>query len=442
MASFLIATLPLAGHVAPAIPVAQALAARGHTVRWYTGRHYRPAVEATGARYEPMQAMPDPDDEPYLRNLPKLGFPTSLNWGVKHAFIDPIPAQVADLRRILTGFPADVVLCDQVFGGAEALFELGGPPWAMISVSTLTLSSRDTAPSAALLPPDPSPLGRIRNRALAALVDRLLLRDATSHSNYVRWTLGLPPLRRGLFDMCSPFLYLQGATPAFEYPRSDLPPQVHFVGPLLPGPRPDFAPPDWWGELGAGRPVVHVTQGTVATDAANLILPTLQALSDQDVLIVATTGGQDPSSLGPLPANVRVAAFLPHAHLLPHVHVVVTNGGFGGVQAALAHGIPLAVAGGSQEKPQVAAMVAWSGAGINLKTGSPTAEQIRAAVRALLDDPGYRRSAEAIRHDYARHDPPNEAAALLERLAATGRPVLRGTIPANLPDTAPAPTTA
>jgi hypothetical protein len=41
-------------------------------------------------------------------------------------------------------------------------------------------------------------------------------------------------------------------------------------------------------------------------------------------------------SLGDLPANVRVAPFVPHAELLPHVDAMVTNAGYNGVLTALA----------------------------------------------------------------------------------------------------------
>lgn len=426
MYRFLICTLPLAGHVNPALPVARALVQQGYVVCWYTGRKFRQAIEAVGATYVPMQATAATDVDDFFRKLPTLSGLKAANWGIKRAFIDPMPGQVADLQRILTQFPADVLLCDQVFAGAEVVHELGGPPWAMFSVSGLTLSSRDTAPANTTLPPSASPFGRLRNWTLNTLINRVALRDATSHINYLRWTLGLPPLSRGLFDMLSPFLYLQGSTPAFEYPRSDLPPQVHFIGPLLSAPTQTFLPPTWWEELKADRPVIHVTQGTVATQADDLLIPTLRALADEDLLVVATTGGQPVESIGmtPLPANARVEPYLPHIHLLPHVHVMITNGGYGGVQAALAHGIPLIVAAGSEEKPAIAARVAWSGAGINLKTGKPTPEQIRVAVRDLLAMPRYRQHAQRIQADYARHDAPTEAALLLEQLAATQQPVL------------------
>jgi UDP:flavonoid glycosyltransferase YjiC (YdhE family) len=171
---------------------------------------------------------------------------------------------------------------------------------------------------------------------------------------------------------------------------------------------------------------VVVNQGTIATNAQDLIVPTLQALAGEELLVVAVTGGAPVASLGiTLPANARVAPFIPFGALLPHADLMLTNGGYGGVQFALVHGVPLVVAGVTEEKPEIAARVAWSGAGINLKTGTPSPEQIRSAVRAVLDQPQYREQARRIQTDYQRHDGPNMAAVLLERLAATGRPVLR-----------------
>ncbi len=358
--------------------------------------------------------------------LPDLSGLRAANWGIKRAFIDPIPSQVADLQRILADFPADVLLSDQVFAGAEAVHELGGPLWATLGISALTLSSRDTAPFNTTLPPSTSLLAQLRNRLLYALLNRVVLRDATSHANYIRWTLGLPPLRRSLFDLASPYLYLHSSTPAFEYPRSDLPGQVHFIGPLLPQAPEQFDPPAWWCDLHGERPVVLVTQGTIANNADHLLVPTLRALADQHVLVIATTGGTPADRLGiDPPINARVEPFVPFAALLPHVDVMITNGGYGGVQFALAHGVPLVVAGTTEEKAEINARVAWSGAGINLKTNTATPDQIRTAVHVIQAEPCYRHHAKRIGADYAQHNASQAAAHLLEQLAATGQPVLR-----------------
>ena len=147
--------------------------------------------------------------------------------------------------------------------------------------------------------------------------------------------------------------------------------------------------------------------------------------------MVATTGGAPAQWVGlnSLPANARVELQVPYAALMPHVDVMVTNGGYGGVQYALANGIPLVVGGTSEDKAEIAARVAWSGAGINLKTKQPTPAQVRRAVYEVLTNEGYRAQAGRIAADYARHDAPAEAAALLEQVAATGRPVLRSADP-------------
>ncbi len=95
---------------------------------------------------------------------------------------------------------------------------------------------------------------------------------------------------------------------------------------------------------------------------------------------MATTGGPDPEPLrAGLAPNVRLARFVPHDRLLSHTDAMVTNGGYGGVQQALAHGVPLVVAGDSEDKPEVAARVAWSGAGIDLRTGRPSQAMVARA---------------------------------------------------------------
>ena len=222
--------------------------------------------------------------------------------------------------------------------------------------------------------------------------------------------------------MVSPFLYLQGSTASFEYPRRDLPAHVHFVGPLLPPSSRGTEVAPWLAALGNKRPLVLVNQGTVATDPADLVLPAIEAFADDDVDVV-TTGVAPEAVRRPIPANVHVRAFVPFAELLPRVSVAVTNGGFGSVQAALAHGVPLVVAGMSEDKPDIAARVAWSGAGIRLPFRSPSPEVLRGAVHDVLDGSRYRRQAEAFRREIDATDAPRLAAGLVETLAATGRPV-------------------
>jgi UDP:flavonoid glycosyltransferase YjiC (YdhE family) len=100
---------------------------------------------------------------------------------------------------------------------------------------------------------------------------------------------------------------------------------------------------------------------------------------------------------------------------------MVTNGGYGGVQQALAHGVPLVVAGDSEDKPEVAARVRWSGAGIDLRSGKPAPAAIAAAVRRILADPSFRSRARALQAEIAASTPLDTIADALVGLARGDR---------------------
>ena len=61
-------------------------------------------------------------------------------------------------------------------------------------------------------------------------------------------------------------------------------------------------------------------------------------------------------------------------------------------------------AGVSEDKPLVNQRVAWTGTGIDLKTGSPSPEQIRSAVREILSKPTYSERARSLGTEIAKTD--------------------------------------
>ena len=285
--------------------------------------------------------------------------------------------------------------------------------------------SRDTAPFGVALQPGSGPLSRARNRVLNWSAQHVVLADIQRFARARLAETGAPRFRGYFVDLVPKVVdaYLQATVAGFEYPRSDLAPSVRFVGPILAPPSAaSFEEPWWWAELGAGRPVVHVTQGTLDNaDLGRLVGLTARALAADDVLVVATTGGPDPAPLRPdLPANARLERFVPHDVLLPHADVMVTNGGYGGVQQALAHGVPLVVAGDSEDKPEVAARVQWSGAGVNLHTGRPSVAMVARAVRRVLATGSYRERARALQAEIAASDPLATIGTALAELGAAG----------------------
>src|SRR5258707_13467275 len=147
-----------------------------------------------------------------------------------------------------------------------------------------------------------------------------------------------------------PDLVLQFSISEFEFAPSDMPSSVHLVGPILPKGTETFEEPSWWGDLDNDRPVVLVTQGTLAnTDLTELIEPSLSALASEDVLVIAATGRTE-AAISAVPRNARVVPFVPFNRLLPKVSVFVTNDGYRAVNQPLAQGVPVITAGVSEDK--------------------------------------------------------------------------------------------
>jgi len=114
---------------------------------------------------------------------------------------------------------------------------------------------------------------------------------------------------------------------------------------------------------------------------------------------------------------VRVERFIPYYYILPYVDIMMTNGGFNGVQIALSNGVPLIMAGTTEEKPEIIARATRAGVGINLKTQTPSEAQIRDAVKTILRDPRYTQNAQRLQAEFKRYNGSQRAADLIEQLA-------------------------
>jgi MGT family glycosyltransferase len=430
VAKLLIAACPPTGHVAPLVNVARGLVNRGNDVSFLTSARHAGKVRAAGATPYPLPYGAGFDDATLNADLPgraETSGVARINFDVKHVFVRSLPHQAAALEELIAEHHFDAIITDALFFGILPMLLDGRtsrPPILTYSTTPLFLSSLDTAPAGTGILPGTGTIGRLRNRVLNATAHEFLLRPSQSATNTMLQALGLPKLPVFVLDWAVLADRLIVPTiPEFEYHRSDLPDHVRFVGAVSPEPADGFVAPPWWKELSAKRPVVHVTQGTVDNaDLSRLIEPTIEALADEDVTVVVTTGGRPVSQVrGPLPSNTFVAEFIPHDVLLPSVDVMVTNGGYGAVQRALMTGVPLVVAGNTEDKPDVAARVEHFSAGVNLRTGLPSAGEVRRAVRAVLNDDTYRQAARRLRTAYDRRDAVSEIAHLVHEIIAERR---------------------
>ena len=434
--SVLLCSIPAHAHVTPLLAVASRLIDEGVAVRMLTGSRFRDVVTATGAEFLPLPADADYDDRRLNEEFPgRVGLTgiAQLKYDLAHMFLGAMPGQVAALRAAVAERPTDAVLAEPGFFGAPALAldpRETRPPVVTLSLVPMAAPSLDVAPYGLGIQPLGGPVGRLRNRLLWAVIDKILMRDSRllTTQTFERLTgHALPGPLFGIPTLADTFV--QFTVPAFEYPRSDLRGDVRFVGPMgRITPRTVHGDvvglPEWWDDLDGHR-LVHVTQGTIANaDLTELIVPAIRGLAGEDLLVVVATGGRPVESVeeaygGPLPSNVRVAEYLPYDLLLLRVDAMVTNGGYGGVHAALACGVPLVVSGRTEDKMEVTARVAWSGAGVNLRRQRPKPAAIARGVRRVLGDPSYRENSAAIGRDIAASGGAAEVVALVRELTGS-----------------------
>ncbi len=422
----LIASTPATGHLNPLLAIGRILIAEGHEVVGLTGTALRGRVEGVGMKFRALPAGADFDPQDIHSKVPELkNTPPGPEWlriAVERVFIDSVPAQHQGLQEALRDFPADVVIGDDMFFGALPML-LGPrskrPPIVLCGTSLLHWRREDGAPHFAGLPPAVTPEQRDEYAAIAREFDRIVDQPVGRRLNQILADFGVGPLVTPPFDAVVelPDSYLQLTVPGFEFPR-DIPPAVRFIGtpPIIPSQAPL---PPWAHELDGSRKVVLVTQGTVANHNFDLLIgPTLAALANEpDLLVVATAGGRPIEAIpGLIPANARIASYLPFEWLLPRVDVFVTNGGYGSVNQAMSFGIPLVTAGLTEDKAGVNVRVAWSGVGIDLAVNQPTPQALREAVRTVLDTPNYRSRASQMADEFAGIDTRAELLSIIKAI--------------------------
>lgn len=413
MAKIIVAAPPIPGELRPLLAIGRALAGRGHEVTVLTGTALRDTVRKAGLAFEPLAGAADYDTAELGTGSESDG-PGHIDYDWHHGFARPMPEEHRALQRLLEVDPDQYLIANVLFLGAWP-GRLGAPGrrpkrWIAVSVAGLAYPSVDTT----YFGPVPVLPGQDQRAANVAANARFVASMRPNEEVLYRLltelgaTEDFPTLVEGTVELPDATALL--SVPGFEFHRSDLPGNVHFVG-TVPiretesrGPE-GWEPPSWWAELDGSRPVVVVTQGTLANfDFSHLVEPALAGLAELDVTVVAALG-RDPSVLSiPVPGNAHAEAYVPFSELLPRADLLVTNGGASGVHQALTAGVPVVVAGVTEEKPATAARVAHHRLGLNLKTGTPGAQAVRLAVERVLRNPAIRANVRKLAEVYTGYD--------------------------------------
>ncbi len=377
----LFTSVPSAGHLNPLLPLVGALVAAGHDVTLASGSAAAATAATAGITFLPagldeaeivaQAAATMPDVAPSSRGIAMFGSIAA-------------PALLRDLLGQLDRLRPDLVIHEEGEWGGPVLAAVAGVP---------AVAHGWGAP--------------LWNPGELQMID-----DATAEL----WRAHdvVPTSPAGLFD----HLYLDLTPPLLQTEDAA---RIRRRQTVRFRPFDSGEPlPDKLDDLGA-RPLLYVTLGTVPTfnSAPEVLAAVARGVADLAVdAVVAVGTNNDPGTLEPLPANVCAVPFLPQARVLNRCTAAITHGGAGSTLAALAFGLPLLILPrGAPSQQRLAAGCVNAGAAIALDPDEISAQAIRQAVLALLEDPRLRAGAEHIRTSIQRQPDVTAIVNTLEALA-------------------------
>lgn len=424
MTDYLFAAWDGGGAVPPLIELAGSLRERGHHVRILADPVLREEVEAVGAAYVPWTRAPHriakgPEHDLFRdweARTPKGAF-ERVRDGLMCGRAADLAADVVEEhdRR-----PADVLVAEIFLLGALVAAEARGIPHAAILTTLNPLPADGLPPFGPGLKPARGPLGRLRDRALGRMSERMW-DSGLDAVNAARAGYGLAPLAHTLdqVDRADRVLVLTSA--AFDRPRpaSEVHGTVRYVGPRL---RDPVWAGSWTPPVGP-EPLVLVGLSSSYMRQEAVLGRAVAALSSLPVRGLVTTGPDlDPAQVPGAP-NVTVVRAAPHGQVMPHAAAVVTHCGHGTVMKALAAGLPVVGLPMGRDQLEVAARVVAVGAGVRLRPGA-SAPAIARAVRTVLEDPSYREGARRMAGILAEEARTDRAVAELEAVGSRPAGVL------------------
>jgi UDP:flavonoid glycosyltransferase YjiC (YdhE family) len=411
-------------HVARLLPIADELAARGHSTLFTTSVSKKAFIEAAGhAVHGSGHADVNLNDE----HDQGIGYFTKNRAGFMNWLGDELAAAQA--------FRPDVIVSSPSFFGPIASLKFGIPQVSVIN--------------AQWLPEFKGLLGLARSSdSVRHRIDRVLCKpffERKFSSSYLREIrsfyaeLGVTQLPRDRRDLNRHTAVLVPGCAEFEPVEHSTRTDLHYVGPLFWSgfERAEFDRTALFGSDHT-RPLVYVSLGgsVYRRQSYEELIAALAARTDWDVLLTLGPNFSREGFSCDHPGFV-VQAYTPGHKASAHADIVVTTGGHGTVMQALWHGKPVVALPHNIDQATIAARVEELGVGVNLnpvglrdfadrqryfdRAISTSWERVVERTAQALDDKALHENARRFAVNLTRlGDAKKTAADLVERYAGNG----------------------
>ncbi len=380
----LVMSLSGLGHLHPIVPLALALHARGHELRWLTGPDAVERLASMGIAAHPVGLPFEALRAEYWGRYPGSAdaSPTEVPDHVfPHLFGEIAPSHtLPDAISFARDWRPELIVHDAADFAGPIVAAAVGVPSVAHAFGALT------------------PIARVVGAAIQVAP---------------AWrSVGLEPRAfGGLYD----YLYLDIYPPSLQLADMAHVPVRQLIRPGGVETR-DAGAGSPSPEIADARPLVYLTFGTIYRDRPILAVA-VAAAAELPVRVLVTVGPNgDPAALGPQPDHVRVERYVPQSQVLPEAAVVVSHSGSGTFLGAAAHGVPQLCLPQAADQFLNATAGVRAGIALDLDAGATDVTAIGDAIRRLLDEPVFRDRASAVAAEIAAMPAPDAVVPVLEAL--------------------------
>jgi UDP:flavonoid glycosyltransferase YjiC (YdhE family) len=229
----------------------------------------------------------------------------------------------------------------------------------------------------------------------------LAFRSFAAPVNALRRDFGLPAIG-GLLDVLTHGDFTLYPDPPELCPTRALPASHHYLGAVPWAPAAPIAP-NVAQLIEGSEPYAYVTLGS--SGRASALGAIVEGLSRAGLRSLVATAGRLPASeIARLPASGCVTDFVPGDRAARAARLVVTNGGSSSGYQALAEGKAVLGVPSNLDQYLASAAIERAGAGLSLRAGALSAQDVAAGARRLMSDATFERRALDLAVVFARTD--------------------------------------
>jgi MGT family glycosyltransferase len=372
MAKALFFNVPAHGHMNPTFPLVAELVQRGDQVIYYASETFQAAIEQTGATFRTIGSFFDEQtyvDENLVRFAYRLISVTQ----------DILPAILPEV----TAEKPDYIIYDSLCVWGKCIAQILQVP-AIASVTSLASIQPSLHPEMfvtmlAILP--------IATRSL--FEGRKEFRKFLAITRQLHETYHIPrPQITDVYENLAELNIVYATKQLQLYPNS-FNDTYKFVGPAI-GIRPEAAP-FALDEL-ENKPIIYISLGTIFNAKENFYRLCLKAFGDLNYHVIMSVGSKtDIASLGTIPANFSVGAFLPQVQILQHTSLFITHAGMNSISEGLSAGVPLLMLPQAADQTFIARRIQQLGAGKVLDNTKLSAQILYNAATEILAQPAFQK---------------------------------------------------